>query len=152
MFKVTNEVKDVLKPTQSTESLKIFEDEEDQPVPMALEATEPEKDLMFYLKLEEKIHAKEEEKKHNASKNKDTQFFYSKLEEKIHAKEEEKNTLQAKTKEHQEAEIKMLRKSLMFKARPIPSFFSSETRVKEDEASDGDAMDIEVVGNSDLGA
>ncbi|KAJ0456454.1 putative cyclin domain-containing protein [Helianthus annuus] len=40
------EFQDVLKPKQSTESFKIFEDEEDQPVPMALEATEPEKDLM----------------------------------------------------------------------------------------------------------
>ncbi|KAK4376350.1 hypothetical protein RND71_002646 [Anisodus tanguticus] len=57
--------------------------------------------------------------------------FLMKLEEKMHAKEEETHQLQARTQAKKEAEIKQLRRSLNFKATPMPAFYREPGRRSE---------------------
>ncbi|KAG2709546.1 hypothetical protein I3760_05G245400 [Carya illinoinensis] len=49
--------------------------------------------------------------------------FFTMLERKMHAKEAEMNQVQARTQEKTQAEIKQFRRSLNFKATPMPSFY-----------------------------
>lgn len=53
--------------------------------------------------------------------------FSMKVEEKMHSKEVQMNQIQARKQEKTEAEIKQLRKSLNFKAKPMPSFYHVAT-------------------------
>ncbi|KAM3267059.1 hypothetical protein P3L10_004054 [Capsicum annuum] len=57
--------------------------------------------------------------------------FFMKLEEKVHAKEEETCQLQARKQEKKEAEIKQLRRNLNFKATPMPTFYREPGRRSE---------------------
>jgi hypothetical protein len=49
--------------------------------------------------------------------------FYAKLEERMKAKEEERKRVEAKRLEEKEAQFKELRRALTYKANPVPSFY-----------------------------
>ncbi|KAM7468601.1 hypothetical protein LguiB_016163 [Lonicera macranthoides] len=49
--------------------------------------------------------------------------FFKKSEEKLHAKESERTRLSSKALDEKEAEIRKLRQSLNFKAKPMPDFY-----------------------------
>ncbi|MCO5582732.1 hypothetical protein L7F22_036631 [Adiantum nelumboides] len=49
--------------------------------------------------------------------------YYTKLQARLNAKEEEINSLIAKAQKEREEEIKLLRRSLTFKAHPVPNFY-----------------------------
>ncbi|KAF5778619.1 hypothetical protein HanXRQr2_Chr12g0549611 [Helianthus annuus] len=57
--------------------------------------------------------------------------FYTKIAEKIHVKEVEISQVKAKTLEKQVAEMKQFRKSLNFKAKPLPSFYNESARASD---------------------
>ncbi|KAF7827681.1 protein WVD2-like 7 isoform X1 [Senna tora] len=58
--------------------------------------------------------------------------FYTRLEEKMQAKEQEMNQMQAISQEKTEAEIKKFRRSLNFKATPMPSFYRTAVSPQSD--------------------
>lgn len=58
--------------------------------------------------------------------------FYTKIAEKMQAKEVEINQVEAKTLENQAAEMKQFRRSLNFKATPMPSFYNESAGGSDD--------------------
>ncbi|XP_026407418.1 sialidase-like isoform X1 [Papaver somniferum] len=55
--------------------------------------------------------------------------YFQKLEEKFNAKEAQKMQLEAKSKEKDDNEVRKLRQSLSFKAKPMPNFRQDQQRV-----------------------
>ncbi|KAJ8420036.1 hypothetical protein Cgig2_001710 [Carnegiea gigantea] len=58
--------------------------------------------------------------------------YYAKLEEKRKALEAEKQEYEARTKEEEEAAIKQLRRSMVFRANPVPNFYYEKPPPKKE--------------------
>ena len=79
--------------------------------------------MQFYTKLEEKIHEKEVEKSNLQTKSKVLCYFVNVMAYGPELFLSYRNDILIFFQETQEAEIKMFRKSLNFKATPMPSFY-----------------------------
>ncbi|GFP90833.1 protein wvd2-like 1 [Phtheirospermum japonicum] len=103
----------------SNKSSKVSEEKNNKTVNNVLIRSKAEKKISL-------ADAKGKQQMHKTPKNE----LDTKLEEKMHAKEAKMHQLQSKTQHKTEAEMKQLRKSLNFKATPLPSFYRDSDRKK----------------------